>query len=101
MNKYQAMSDTQLNALAAKLSVDEMNMDEIIREVDVFVHVDMENDWQQVIVVDNKAAHIFSYEQTQEANDCLLQYLTEQQCVAMELNCRFLNAMASHDRKAY
>ena len=101
MNKYQSLTDAALEILCNKHGVTANNVDQIVADVEVFMHVDFENEWQRIIVVDNKPAHRFSFDQEQQAIDCFLDYLTEQECVALELDCRCRNEMASHDRKAY
>lgn len=101
MNKYSLLSDDQLNLLAARFDVTADNMDAIVSEIDVFMDVDFDNDWQRVIVIDNQAFHRFSFEQKDQADDCFQQYLTEQQCVALELECRVRRYAASESLKAY
>jgi hypothetical protein len=101
MNKYQSLSDAELEMLCIKHDVTAKNVDQIVADVEVFMYVDFENEWQRIIVVDNKAAHRFSFDQEQQAIKCFVQYLTEQECIALELDCRCRNAQSSHDRKAY
>lgn len=101
MNKYQSLSDQDLNVLAIQFDVTAENIDDIISEVEVFMHIDSDNDWQRIIVVNDKAKHHFSFEQEQQAIDCLQQYLTEQQCVALELDCRSKNSFSAQSSKAY
>jgi hypothetical protein len=101
MNKYQSLTDAALEVLCLKHEVTADNVDQIVGDVEVFMYVDFDSKWQRIIVVDNKAAHRFHYDQEQQAIECFQQYLTEQQCVALELDCRVRNELASESSKAY
>jgi hypothetical protein len=98
MNKYQLLSDEKLASLCVKHGVNHLNVDIIVRNIEVELRYEFDS---IELFFGGNCIETFAIEDEEKATNSYLSYLQEHQKIALELNLRCYNEQVQHDRKAY